>query len=203
MPVGYTQEVSLRADHVRQTRAALIAAGRSLFGRKGFAATSVEDVAAEARVTTGALYHHFRNKTELFAAVFEETHLEVLARNAKAAAAAKGEVASLLRAFDDFLDAILEPEVQRIVITDAPAVLGIARYTELDERYAFSAIVDALERAKVKGELVVRDPDTLARLLFGALSRGGMLVASSDDPRRTRNAVSRTIRDLLSGLARS
>ena len=69
---------SLRAEQVAQTRAALVAAGRRLFGRQGFAATSVDDLAREARVTTGALYHHFPNKTKLFEAVFEQAHTELM-----------------------------------------------------------------------------------------------------------------------------
>src|SRR5436309_15458913 len=79
---------SLREEQVKQTRAALLAAGRSRFGSDGFAGTSVEDLAGEAGVTIGALYHHFENKTELFAAVFEQVHLEVLERNGQPAAAA-------------------------------------------------------------------------------------------------------------------
>jgi hypothetical protein len=100
-----------------------------------------------------------------------------------------------------FLDAVLEPEVQRIVITDAPAVLGLARFTELDERYAFAATVAALEAANEAGALHVADPPTLARLLFGALTRAGLLIASSAEPRATRDAVAATLRAMISGFA--
>ena len=62
--------LSLRAEQVAQTRAALVAAGRQLFGQRGFADTSVEEIARQARVTTGALYHHFPTKAALFEAVF-------------------------------------------------------------------------------------------------------------------------------------
>ncbi len=194
---------SLRDEQIRQTREALLAAGRARFGSAGFAATSVDDLAAEAGVTTGALYHHFRNKTELFAAVFEQLHLEVLARNAAAAAKGADEVESLVLAFDDFLSAVLEPDVCRILITDGPSVLGLARFTELDERYAFNAIADAVRRAEASGRLAVSDPDALAHLLLGSLVRGAMLVANSSTPRKTRQAVSGTIRDLLLGLGRA
>jgi len=200
-PATHDGVPSLREEHVRQTRAALLAAGRARFGSKGFAATSVDDLAAEAGVTTGALYHHFENKTELFAAVFEQVHLEVLARNGAAAAAAGTGVEALVLGFDDFLDAVLEPDVRQIMITDGPSVLGLPRFTELDERYAFNAVVDTLRRAHANGELVVNDPEALGHLLLGALVRGAMLVAASPTPRATRDAVSRTIGDLLAGLA--
>jgi AcrR family transcriptional regulator len=194
--------LSLRAEQVRQTRAALVAAGRRLFGRDGFAATSVEDLAREARVTTGALYHHFPNKTALFETVFEALHAEMLEASLRAAAGAADELESLSLGFEAFLGAVLDPEVRQILITDAPAVLGQARFTELDERYAFTPIVAALRAASAAGQLEVEDPETIARLLLGALVRGGMLIASSAEPGRTRDAVARAFRALLAGLAK-
>jgi AcrR family transcriptional regulator len=195
------QRTSLRAEHVAQTRAALVAAGRLLFGRAGFAPTSVEDLAREAGVTTGALYHHFPTKAALFEAVFELVHAELMSASGEAAERADGAVESLAAAFEAFLDKVLEPDVQRIIISDGPSVLGPARFTELDERYAFAAIVAALQWAADSGLLRADDPATLARLLLGALTRGGMLIASSDEPVATRNAVAATLRSILTGLA--
>ena len=200
-PVSGEHRLSLRAEQVAQTRAALVAAARRLFGRDGFAATSVEDLAREARVTTGALYYHFPTKTALFETVFETVHAELLEASAQAASGAPDDVELLARGIEAFLDAVLEPDVQRITITDAPAVLGLARFTELDERYAFAAIVAALRAAAAAGTLHVDDPETLARLLLGALTRGGMLIANSPEPTQTRDAVAKAIRALLAGLA--
>jgi AcrR family transcriptional regulator len=194
---------SLRAEHVAQTRAALVSAGRRLFGQAGFAATSVEDLAREAGVTTGALYHHFPTKAALFEAVFELVHMELMAASGEAAARADGPTELLALGFEAFLDQVLEPDVQRIVITDAPSVLGPARFIELDERYAFAAIVEALEAAANVGALRADDPQTLATLLLGMLQRGGMLIASSPDPVAARNAVAATLRSILAGLAGS
>jgi AcrR family transcriptional regulator len=188
---------SLRAEQVAQTRAALVAAGRRLFGRQGFAATSVDDLAREARVTTGALYHHFPTKTKLFEAVFEQAHTELMAASAQAAMGAPDEVELLARGFGAFLDGVLEPEIRQIVIVDAPAVLGLARFTELDEQFAFSEIMFALQSAVSAGRLEVEDPETLTRLLLGALTRGAMLVGSSPDPARTRESVARTMRSMM------
>lgn len=191
---------SLRAEQVAQTRAALVAAGRHLFGQHGFADTSVEEIARQARVTTGALYHHFPTKAALFEAVFEQVHRDIMAASGAAAAAAPDEVEFLARAFEVFLDAILEPAAQRILITDAPAVLGLARFTDLDERFAFAAIADRLRAARDAGRLRADDPDTLARLFLGALTRGSMLIAGSDQPKATRDEVARAVRVLLQGL---
>lgn len=237
--VSYTGEMpaspksSLRSEQVAQTRAALVTAGRDLFGRNGYAGTSVEDLARQARVTTGALYHHFPNKAALFEAVFEQVHMELLEASARAvggqqAVLPSGDTASpgatpdpdgpgpprvdspltttgsvdwFAAGFDAFLDQVLKPDVQQIIITDAPAVLGLARFTELDERYAFAAIVAGLRAGTEAGLLEVDDPETMARLLLGALTRAGMLIASSDEPTATRDAVSVTMRSLLGSLA--
>jgi AcrR family transcriptional regulator len=190
---------SLRAEQVAQTRAALVAAGRRLFGGKGFRATSVEDLAREARVTTGALYHHFPTKTALFEAVFEQTHVELMAASAEAAQDAPDAIEVLTRGIDAFLDGVLQSDVQQILVLDGPAVLGPARYTELDERYAFAVITAALQEAVTAGTLRVDDPETVTRLLLGALTRGAMLIASSPNPAETRHAVSASMRNLLNG----
>jgi AcrR family transcriptional regulator len=161
----------------------------------------VEEIARQARVTTGALYHHFPTKAALFEAVFEQFHAEILEAAGRLAADAQDEVEFLARGFEAFLDVILEPAAQRILITDAPAVLGLARFTELDERFAFAAIAGQLRAAGDAGRLRVEDPDTLARLFLGALTRGSMLIAASDQPKATRDNVARSVRALLRGLS--
>ncbi|WP_375486921.1 hypothetical protein [uncultured Mycobacterium sp.] len=98
-----------------------------------------------------------------------------------------------------FLGAVLQSDLQRILIIDGPAVLGVARYTELDERYAFAVIVAALRAATAAGTLRVDDPETVTRLLLGALSCGAMLIANSAHPAETRDTVARSMRALLDG----
>lgn len=194
---------SLRAEQVAQTRAALVRAGRRLFGDQGFRATSVEDLAREARLSTGALYHHFPTKTALFEAVFEQAHIELMTAATSAARGAPDDLEELARGFEAFLDGVLQPDVQRILVLDGPAVLGLARYTELDERYAHAVIVAALTGASRGGTIRVDDPETTTRLLLGALTRGAMLIANSADPVRTRHAVANSMRALLNSFAPS
>lgn len=193
---------SLRAEHVQATRAALVEAGERLFGAAGYNATSVEELAAAAGVTTGALYHHFPTKQALFETVFEELHLRLLSAAAAAGVGASDAVEQLTRGLEASLDALLDPVVQRILVIDAPAVLGLDRYIELDERYAFDAIVASLRTAQDEGRLRVDSPDTVARLLLGALTRAGILLAHATDPVATRRAVSGSLRQLLAGLTR-
>jgi AcrR family transcriptional regulator len=185
----------MRAEQVRQTQAALISAGRRLFGQHGFAATSVEDLARDAQVTTGALYHHFQNKTALFETVFVEVRTELLGASARAAHGAPDDLESLVRGLEAFLDAIARPDVQQILITDGPAVLGVDRFAEMDEpSTTFVAAFRAI------GTLSVADPEIVTRMLLGALTRGGLLIARSADPAATRDAVGQVVRAMLAGL---
>lgn len=192
---------SLRTEQVAQTRAALVAAGRRLFGEQGFSATSVDELARQARVTTGALYHHFPTKTALFESVFEQMHVELGQESAAAALGAEDVVEQLARGSEAFLDAVLRPDVARILVIDAPAVLGLARFTELDERDAVAATVVVLQAAVDAGTLAIQDPETFARLWMGVLTRGALLIASSPDPGPTRDRVARVMRGLLAGLS--
>ena len=127
--------VVLRAEQVAQTRAASVAAGRRRFGQSGFRGTSVEDLAREARLTNGALYRHHPPEPALSEAVSMQAHTSdgrvdggCDGRDRRAGRAGAG-----LRRV---LDGVLQPDVQRILVLEGPAVLGLARYTDLDEKYA-------------------------------------------------------------------
>ena len=186
---------TLRAQQVDETRRALITAARALFGSKGYAATPVDEVAAAARVTTGALYHHFKTKAALFEAVFVQVHAELMLACIEAAAGATG-IDELLRGFDAFLTEMTRDEALQIVVRDGPAVLGLARFTELDEDIAFSAVVAALQLA----EPPVEEAETVARLLLGLLTRAGMLIAGAPDREVAREQAARAVRTVVKGL---
>ncbi len=133
--------------------------------------------------------------------MFEQAHGELMAASAHHAEEAPDELEFLARGFEAFLDAVLEPDIQRILVVDGPAVLGLARFTELDERDAFTVIVAALRAAVAAGRLHIEDPETVTRLLLGALTRGAMLIASSPEPAETRQAVAAATRALLSSFS--
>src|SRR5690349_22210273 len=126
-----------QAERAADTREALIAAARPLFAQHGFADVALETIVRAAGVTRGALYHHFTDKTELFAAVFEQVEAEVAERMSEAIIAAnQTDPVEVMRLGAHFwLDACSDPEVQRIVLVDAPAVLGWTRWTEIGNRY--------------------------------------------------------------------
>src|SRR3954453_14090288 len=115
-------ERKTQAERSEATRGALIAAARPLFAERGFAGVGTEEIVRAAGVTRGALYHHFSGKDDLFRAVFEQVESEVTERIAEGALSDPDPVAALRAGAEMFLDACLEPEVQRIVLIDAPSV---------------------------------------------------------------------------------
>src|SRR5271165_2645675 len=140
-----------QAERAAETREALIGAARPLFAEHGFSEVALETIVRAAGVTRGALYHHFADKTELFAAVFERIEGEVAARMGEAiAAAGQTDPLEVMRLGAGFwLDACSDPEVQRIVLVDAPAVLGSSRWTEIGNRYNIALLTSAIETGRI------------------------------------------------------
>ena len=116
------------------TRRLLVTAARTLFGERGYASVGTEEIVRAAGVTRGALYHQFRDKADLFAAVAEQVEAEIVTRVAEGAVAAVGPVEELRTGMRLFLDACAEPEVERIILLDAPAVLGWEAWRDLAGR---------------------------------------------------------------------
>ena len=189
-----------QAERTEATRGRLIATARRLFAEKGFAATSTEEILGEAEVSRGALYHHFSSKTDLFRATFEAVEDELTAK-LLAVATAGGEtdpIRILELGFNAFLDQCDNPEVQRIVMLDAPTVLGWDTWHELDERYAFGTIKTVLSVAADSGRIDADAVDSLTHLLVGAVMQAGMVVARSDDPAAAKRMLGESFALLVS-----
>ncbi|HEV3132054.1 MAG TPA: helix-turn-helix domain-containing protein, partial [Acidimicrobiales bacterium] len=122
----------LRAAHVRDTRRALIATARQLFAEDGFQATRTEEIVQRAGLTRGALYHHFRDKEDLFRAVFEEVSGEVVRLLRRRSSDGDTNAWDLFRINSEvYLDAASTNQAYRqIVLIDGPAVMGWTRWSE-------------------------------------------------------------------------
>ncbi len=194
---------SLRNEHVAATRRAIVEVARQRFGAEGYAATSVDDIVRDAGVTKGALYHHFENKDQLFEEVVDELEGEIAARGAVAALKAGNDpLAALFRAFSAFLDAAMEPEVQRISLLDAPSVLGAERFDAIVRRHTLLPVAAVLDYAIKEGVVQRVDAEALAELLLGACTQAGMVIARAPDPPRARRVVGKTLKVLVYGLAK-
>lgn len=191
---------SLRAEHVEATRKALLKAARKQFAADGYAHVSTEQVVRAARVTRGALYHHFTDKRDLFAAVASQISDEILERVKAATLAAPTTWDGLLAGMHAFLDAFLQRDVYRIVVLDAPSVLGLEhlRSSEKDDARSFLAL--GLEELMTAGEIERQPPDTLAHLLLGSMMEAAMLIAVADDHEATRRDVGATLERIITGL---
>jgi AcrR family transcriptional regulator len=153
-------------------------------------------------VTRGALYHHFAGKEDLFRAVFEEVEREVTERVSKAAVSTSDPLAALRRGCQEFLDAALDPAVQRIVLVDAPAVLGWSTWRELEARYGLGLTTMGLQAA-MDADAIERQPlEPLAHMLLASLNEAALLVAGADDPNATRAEVGQVVDHLLDRLSR-
>src|SRR5438874_8508967 len=173
--------MSSKAQQSEATRRKLLRVGRDLFARRGFAGVATEEIVRRAGVTRGALYHHFRDKRDLFAAVVDEVEQEVMERVAVAALSETDAWEQQRAAIGAFLDVCLEPAVQRIVLVDAPSVLGVEAWREIEARYGLGAVSAGLQNVLDAGYIEQQPIEPLAHLLLGALTEGGLLIARADD----------------------
>lgn len=172
----------LRVERGRATRERLVATARELFGRDGYEATSVEAVLREAGVAKGSLYHHFENKPALFDAVLDRVVAQTAAQAADAAARHDDPVEALRAGCGEWLRLSLDPAVQRIALVDAPAVLGWARWRELDEQYTLGGVRRSLQLLADNGRVPAAQVDSLANMLLAAVGEAALLIVSADDP---------------------
>jgi AcrR family transcriptional regulator len=195
-----TAMAPLRDEHVAATRQALVTAARKRFGSVGFATTSLDDVVADAGVTKGALYHHFKNKEDLFVAVYEELEGELTGVGIDAVVGAKDAIEMLQRAFNAFLDLALSPEIQRISLIDAPSVLGAAQKHEIDTRYSLAGVTLGVQVGIDAGDIIDHDAETLAQLLIAACSQAAVMIATAEDHVAARKQIGAALDTLISGL---
>jgi AcrR family transcriptional regulator len=191
------------AERSEATRSALIAAARPLFAERGYAAVGTEEIVRAAGVTRGALYHQFTDKRELFAAVFEQVEADVTQRTARAAVASgASDPLDVLRVGAlGWLEACSEPEVQRIVLLDGPAVLGTERAREIGLRHSVGLVEAALQAAVEAGQLAPQPVRGLAHILIGAVDEAALYVATSDDQVAARAEVGAVLDRLLQTLS--
>jgi AcrR family transcriptional regulator len=195
------EQRSRRAEQSEATRAALLKVARKLFAERGYSAVGTEEIVQRARVTRGALYHHFRDKKDLFRAVHEQLEAEMAERIGRQLAEgdASDPLELLAAGARTFLDHTTGP-LARVTLVDAPSVLGWEEWRAIDEKYGMGLVIAGLQGAIEAG--VVRDQPVkpLAHLLLAALGEAGMLIANAEDPKVARAEVEAPVLALLEGL---
>jgi AcrR family transcriptional regulator len=196
---GMAAVKSRRSQHTADSRMALIKAARRLFGERGYAAVSLDEVCRRARLTKGALYHHFENKEDLFLAVYDQVEADLVSAGAEATDGAADLWAQLSGAGRALLDICVRPDARRIIL-EAPAVLGWAKARAAEEKYALGQLQAGLEAAVSAGVLESDSPGLLAQLLFALFHEAGMSVAAAENPARAKAEVGLELDRVLNGL---
>lgn len=194
-----------QADRTAATRTALVGAARQLFAAQGFAGVGTEAIVREAAVTRGALYHHFTDKTELFAAVLENVEREVSQHlaNVAGADAEAGFHHVMMSAFEAWLDACEQPDVQRIVLVDGPSVLGWTRWREICQPHVLGLIQAVLTQGMAAGDVVQQPVVPASHALIAIADEAAMYVVSADDRAAARREMMDVTRRLLASLTTS
>jgi AcrR family transcriptional regulator len=189
-----------QAERSEGTRAALLAAARELFAEYGYTGASNEAIVAAAGVSRGALQHHFVDKRSLFTAVYEQVEREVVTATAEAGMAVGHEdPLEVLRAgCHAYLDAVLDPAVQRICAIDGPAVLSPDVRNAITDRYALGLVRETVQQAVERGQIASAPIEPLTRMLLAAVVAAAQFVATAVDPRAARVEAGSTV-DLLLG----
>jgi AcrR family transcriptional regulator len=191
-----------RAEHASDTRAALVASARRLFAVQGYDATGTEQIVTDARVTRGALYHHFHDKADLFRAVMAEAAGSVAQRliDEQLASEAPSPLAEIAGGISAFLDVCVDGDFQRIVLVDGPRVLGSDAWEELVEQYGRGILEEWLSRCVQAGDLQDVPVRALARLLIAMLTEASLAIARSAEPGQTRAELGVVLDRMLAGL---
>jgi AcrR family transcriptional regulator len=184
---------------ISETRAKLLAAGRKAFGEIGYAEASMDDFTAEAGLTRGALYHHFGDKKGLFAAVVAEIDAEMTARLCEISSRAKSRWQGFVDENIGYVLMALEPELQRIMFRDGPAVLGDPSQWP-SANGCIAAVARSLESLKQEGLIVDIDPEAGARLINAASSCAAQWIAHSDNPDAISKQAVKSFEIFLEGL---
>jgi AcrR family transcriptional regulator len=194
---------SRRVDYTESTREALVESGLELFTKRGYAATSLDTIVKKARVTKGALYHHFSGKQALFEAAFDQVETAAMARLAGVVAGDGPAWERAMAAVHAYVGVCLEPAYQRIVIHEAPVVMGWERWREAEEHFSYGLVRATVEALVAAEEIEPLPVEVTARILFGALSAGAEAIAGSSDPKKTAAEVTRTITAVMTGMRRA
>lgn len=201
---------SRRVEHAEDTRAAILEAARALFAEQGYVASGIDEIAQRARMTKGAVYHHFTNKQDLFRAVVEGLYRDAIERLAQTSGERRLPTSpggrndlwdQVCGGYLAFLDLVCsDPAFQRIVYQDAPAVLGHEQLGEIAIGPADTMLHPILREAVDAGLIPPLAIETLSHLLGALIGRASFEIAHADDKRRAREEVGEVLDSLLQGL---
>ncbi|GAA0927292.1 TetR/AcrR family transcriptional regulator [Pseudonocardia zijingensis] len=193
---------SRRELYSEATRAALLDTAAAMFAERGFARTSLDDIAVATQVTRGAVYHHFESKQAVFEAVFDRLEQDMMARVSAAAAGQPDPWQAGMAALESFLDLCCEDRYGRLCWLEGPIALGWDRWMDYEKKYAFALIDAFLAAARDAGMLAPLPASVTSQLVFHLLGGVGRTIseAAEEDRKAARDGCAVTIRAMLNGL---
>lgn len=192
--------MATQAERREKTQTAIVRAAKRIFGERGFAATTMDDIAAGAHVAKGSVYHHFPTKEALFEAVFEQASLELVSDLDRISRAEKDTLAAIAAGTQAYFSACSKGPTGQIILRDGPAVLGWERWRDIDARHFGGKFPRALAAAMDAG-LIARQPvEPLARLLLGAVTEAAVACSAGQDIGKAGAEYARAFRSLLDAL---
>ena len=194
--------VKRRALMMEKTRAKLIRAARKAFAAKGYAASSMDDLTAEAGLTRGALYHNFGDKKGLLQAVIDQIDAEMLVRMRAAQERAETAWLGFLAESIAYIEMALEPEIQRIMLLDGPAVLGDPSQWP-NQNACLRTTTQTIQALIDEGTVRPVDAEAAARLLNGAALNASLWIAAADDPHAVFAKAVAAFQQLAAGLLKT
>lgn len=188
-----------QSERSEATIAAILKAARKRFAARGFDATSIDDIAAEAGVAKGAVYHHFRSKEEIFMKVLENVQAELAATPPPGLAKISDPLEQIAAAIHAYLLAANARGTRQILLIDGPAVIGWQKWREIDDRYFGAGARAAVERL-LNGAVKPETIQALSQLLMGAVMEACLVMAKSKQPEKTAAELSSAFKTMLRGL---
>ncbi len=191
-----------RQQFSSSTKRALIDVATEQFTEHGYGGTSLDAIVAGARVTKGALYHHFSGKQGVFEAVFAKVEDDAAREIKGALRGARDPWEKATAGLSAFLEVVQDPTYQRVVIQDGPAILGYERFREQEERSSYTIVQDIVGSVLEASTYELDEPmkQTFSRIFFGAMSAAGESVSTAEDPRRAVARIEAAIGFILSGM---
>jgi AcrR family transcriptional regulator len=191
---------SRRDEYTEATRQALLQSAKTLFAEKGFAATSLAEVGAKARVTKGAVYHHFASKQGLFVAVLEMLDNEAVTEIGERAAGGGSSWDAAVAGLDAFLEQCVDPVYGKVCFVEGPSALGFLEWWQHGERHVAGLLKAVLVAMRDEGVIEAPDIDALTTVMYGALTAAALTLAQASDPRAVKAATRATVLRLIEGL---
>jgi AcrR family transcriptional regulator len=189
-----------KAEQSAETTRNLIRIARLQFTEHGYAQASTETIVQQAGLTRGALYHHFGSKKGLFKAVLEEVQRDVARRVAEVSMEKENPWDQLIAGCRTFIQASLEPDAQRIMLIDGPAIFGWVEWRKMDAENAMRLLEESIRELSELNIIQTDSVIALTHLLSGAMNEAVLWIARSDQPDQALDETINALEGLLSGL---